>query len=291
MARIHIPTLSEVFPRDLSRALATLGDYVYAYYRPGEFRPFYVGKGKGARVLQHWREAISSKTNPKAHEVEILRILKAGRLPVVKLLAYNLEKTPMQGVYSTVERALQDAFGIQLVWEKKPVHDDEEIAHEAALLQTREDSAKHPVLTLEAVLAKADLGEEVTKADLVALTGAPTLLVGLSKTYHPSYEQALVADMARRFWELNRYANTSFGPFCSANSSVLIAWSSMVNGAPMIVGVWRVKPDSVRRATDGTRYEMEVLPDLDHELRKRCLGVRLKGTGNNWQGPRILVPG
>ena len=291
MARTHIPTLSEVFPRDLGRALATLGDYVYAYYRPGEFRPFYVGKGKGSRVLQHWREAISSKANPKAHEAEILAILKAGGLPVIKLLAYNLEKTPRREVYSTVERALQDAFGIQLVWEKKPVHDDEEIAHEAVLLQTREDSAKYPVLTLEAVLAKASLRKEVTKADLAELTGAPTLLVGLSKTYHPSYEPALVADMARRFWELDRYANTSFGPFRTAKEPVLLAWSSMVNGAPMIVGAWRVKPGSVRRATEGTRYEMKVLPDLDHELRKRCLGVRLTGTGNSWQGPRIFIPG
>ena len=49
-----------------------------------------------------------------------MAILKAGGLPVIKLLAYNLEKTPRREVYSTVERALQDAFGIQVVCPQSP---------------------------------------------------------------------------------------------------------------------------------------------------------------------------
>lgn len=289
MARTPISALSEVFPRELGRALAALGDYVYAYYRPGEFRPFYVGKGTGARVLQHWREAISSKQNPKAHEHEILSILKSGAFPVIKLLAYNLEDTTPGAVYSTVERALQDAFGIQMVWEKKASH-QRRIPHEAALLQTREDSAKHPVLSLEAVLAKADLRKTVTKQELGVLVGAPTLVVGLSKTYHPSYEPGLVAEMARQFWRLDRFENTTLQPFRKSNEAVLLAWSSMTNKAPMVVGAWRVKPRSVKLSASPGRYKMDVVDAVDLPLRKLCLGLRLSGTGNNWEGPRLIIP-
>lgn len=287
MMRNHPPSLSDAFPREIGRALATMGDYVYGYYRPGEVRPFYVGKGKGSRVLSHWKLAIAAASKP--HEKEILSILKGGEMPVVKLLAYHLEKTGGSCVYSAVERVLQDAFGIQKVWEKRGGK-ERLVEHEAGLLQSREDSANSPVLSLEAVLAKADVRRTMALKDIAEMVGAPILLVGLSKTYHPSYSATQVSEMARMYWNLDRFANTALPVFRKAEAPVLLAWSSLIGKTPMIVGAWRARPGLLRPAEAGGRYVLNVTDQEDLPLRRLCLGIRLPGTGNNWQGPRFAFP-
>lgn len=287
MKRISLTSLADAFPREMSRALALMGHYVYAYYRPNEVRPFYVGKGSGSRVLNHWKNAIRSPS--RAHEKEILAILKEGRMPVVKLLAYNLEKTNPEDVNLTVERALQDAFGIQKVWQKRG-GSERLVEHGAGLLQTREDSAKSPVLSLEAVLAKATIRDTVNLQNIAEMLQVPVLMVGLSKTYHPSYGSMQVAEMARMYWALDIFRNTALKPFRSAGNPVLLAWSSQVNKSPMIVGAWRIKPGSVRKPKGLARYEMKVTEFEDLSVRKSCLGLRLEGRGSNWQGPRFAFP-
>lgn len=287
MTQIFLPSLFAAYPKELSSALAKLGDYVYAYYRPKEFRPFYVGKGKGHRVLSHWKQAVG--TAAKLHEQEILSILQKGKLPVVKLLAYNLENTLSGDVYSAVERVLQDAFGIQKVWEKRN-GTDRLVKHEVDLLQIREDSANSPVLSLEAVLAKSDVRRESTLSEIACMVGAPVMMVGISKTYHPSYGSEQVSEMARMYWALDKFENTSLPLYRASLSPVLLAWSSVLNKKPMIVGAWRVKKGSLKRLQKYGRYTMEVANQEDLMLRKLCLGLRLPGTGNNWQGPHFAFP-
>lgn len=286
MAQLRLTSLGDAYPRELPGALAMLGDYVYAYYRPDELQPFYVGKGNKSRVLAHWNAARANGNKP--HEQEIRAILRSGRIPIVKLLAYNLEATQPPNVNATVERVLQDAFGIQKVVEKKP-GTERLVPQKAVLLQTREDSARTPVLTLDAALARSALRPKCSLQEIADMLSAPVLLVGISQTYHPKYSPEQLGEMARMYWMLDRYANTTLPAFKSASDSVLLAWSSMLSGAPTIVGAWRVQSRSMRTVQTGRRI-LKLVDQVDLGLRKACIGLRLPGKGNNWQGPRIAIP-
>ena len=288
----------DVYPGTLNKALADLGTYVYGYYRPDEnpFQPFYIGKGQGPRVLDHWKKAFDQtqlskkkRTALKLHEEVILGLLEKGLHPEIKILAYDLDKNK-EDQYSLVERVLLDAFGIQAVWDKQPVHDDVQVNSPALLLQSRNESSRTPVLSLDAVLARSDVrGKEVTRQELPDLLGVPILTVGLSKTYHSSYTPQLLSEMARRYWKLKaRYRNTNLPRLLENPDSVLLAWSSQLNGKPMIVGAWRIAKGSVKTAKDSDREELKVT--VDNELRKQCIGLRLEKTGSTWQGQHIFIP-
>lgn len=285
----------------LMEALNGSGDYVYAYYGNSEnpAAPFYVGKGSGDRVLQHWANAANPKLGDDSlHEQEkiIRSILANGELPVVKLLAYNVETTKGKDIYSLVERVIQDAFGIQRVWKKNPGLSDRVIELPASsLVQVRSDSSKTPVHTLEALIGlKAGYGT-AEKKELAEIAGAPVLLVGLSKTYHPSFSPDQLADMARMYWNLNgtdevpMYRNTTYPVLRKHPGPVLLAWYSF-NGTPTIVGAWRIKRKSFTdTATNPARQMCRVLgPDL--QLRRDFIGLRLDGKGTDYQGPQIILP-
>jgi hypothetical protein len=150
---------------DLSRALKNLGDYVYAYYSPDEYLPFYVGKGKGTRVIDHWKLALRQPPNEKAARkpfgarekdqvAKVRKILTSSpaAIPVIKIIAYNLEKTENDDVYAVVERTLQSTFGIQQVFDKTIGSD--RIVQKGSLLQIRNDSANYPPLSLEGAYCK-----------------------------------------------------------------------------------------------------------------------------------------
>ena len=288
---------TDVYPAQLNEALTDLGTYVYAYYRPDEnpFQPFYIGKGQGSRGLSHWKKALdqarlsrNERTPIKQHEEVILELLERGLHPEIKILAYNLDKTN-EDRYSLVERVLLDAFGIQKVWEKQPRH-EKEVGSPAILLQSRNESSRTPVLSLDAVLARADLRRtDVTREDLPKLVGVPVLTVGTSKTYHPSYTPELLSEMARRYWTLKTGSYKNRLPQLRENpDSALLAWSSELNGQPMVVGAWRIVMGSIRSDKASNRESMTV--SVDNNLRKRCIGLRLAVTGNSWQGAQIHLP-
>lgn len=280
---LKYPLPSDVYPaRPLSKALLALGNYVYAYYRPGELIPFYVGKGSANRVLDHWKNAV--KSGNRLQEVEIRSILEK-QIPTIKLLAYNLERTPRAKVSLVAERVLQDAFGIQKVWEKK-AGKKRLTKVPASLLQIREDSKESPVLSIESVLAKCGDREEISPSDVAEKFDAPVLLVGLLKTYHPSYGQEHLAEMARKYWNLDLRAK--FPDLRQHKAAILLAWSSKIDGQPRIVGAWRIKMGTWKK--EAGRYSAQVQDVSDLELRKACIGMRLPRTGNSWQGQRIVLP-
>jgi hypothetical protein len=279
---------SDVYPRTLSAALRNHGEYVYAYYEPDGVQPFYVGKGKGTRVLAHWKNALAK--NPKAleeHEHCIRRILRDKKVPHIQLLAYNLEKNKEKR-YALAERVLQDAFGIKFVWEKVSTETDARLKQKkAALLQKRQDSARNLPRSLEAVVAAASVGRNLDKgklSDLAKGLKLPILLVGLSKTFHPSYSADDLREMARMYWNLDKFEGTTL-PQLRKGKAALLAWSSHLGGNPVIVGAWRIEGNKGKR--QGGRYRF---PAFDApELRRCFLGCRLKGGVKRWQGQTIYL--
>lgn len=81
-----------------------LGYYVYMYIDPRTSMPFYVGKGKGTRVLTHLRSARESR---KARTLRELANL--GLEPRLDILAHGLadEYTAFR-----IEAAVIDALGL-----------------------------------------------------------------------------------------------------------------------------------------------------------------------------------
>lgn len=277
----------DVYPKEVYKALDLSGKYIYAYYDIKSYTPFYIGKGVGRRVLDHWNNAISNPKKP--HEKKIFEILKNRNYPQIKLLAYNLDSKKEES-YSIAERVLQDAFGIQSVWFKKDgIERLDKIP--AILLQTREDSAKSPCLTLDALLGMHNIRGTLKKFDIQEISNSsksPILLVGLSKTYHSSYSSNLLAEMARMYWNLENFSNTTL-PILLNERSTLIAWSSKINRKPMIIGAWKINNKKPRFHRDFNRYEFYAQDD--NKIRSLFVGMQLEGTGNNWQGPKIYVPG
>jgi len=74
--------LIQTIPADVARKL---GYYVYVYVNPLDGQIFYVGKGKGRRVLSHLEDR--SETRKLA---AIKQIRAAGRQPRLEILAHAL---------------------------------------------------------------------------------------------------------------------------------------------------------------------------------------------------------
>lgn len=88
-------------PRDVARHL---GYYVYLYVDPRTNKPFYIGKGKGERVLAHLSDSGESIKVATIKELHSL-----GLEPHLEVLAHGLkdEETALR-----IEAAVIDLFGI-----------------------------------------------------------------------------------------------------------------------------------------------------------------------------------
>ncbi len=90
-----------------------LNNYVYAIYSSGEKYPFYVGKGVGQRVLQHFGEAIndlfkSGVLSDRSHKLQsIIDAFKdEASEPEIRIIRRNLNEEQVEAV----EAALIDAL-------------------------------------------------------------------------------------------------------------------------------------------------------------------------------------
>jgi hypothetical protein len=237
------------------------------------------------RALVRWTAACQGESN-QAQYKEIARTMGENCPPILKFLSYNLQDIERGDIYSVVERTLQTAFGIQMVWEKIP-GGHRLVQRKGSLVQKRNDSKNHPVLSVEAAVCKAlnKSGNEIDPADIAC--DQPVLLVGLSKTYSPAYSQVELAEMARMWWNLSKLGNR-FQELKKYEYAILVAWSSEF-GKPQIVGLWQiVKGSFVASSTRPGRLKCDVVKD--YALQRKWLGTCLVGSGQSYFGPRIYLP-
>ena len=98
------------------------------------------------------REPFGAKEKDQVAKVRKILTSSPAAIPVIKIIAYNLEKTGNDDVYAVVERTLQSTFGIQKVFDKTTGGD--RIVQKGSLLQIRNNSANYPPLSLEAAYCK-----------------------------------------------------------------------------------------------------------------------------------------
>lgn len=91
----------QTIPPDVSRKL---GYYVYAYVNPLDGNIFYVGKGKGRRILSHIRDRAETRK-----VATLKQIRAAGKQPLLEILAHGLRNADAA---LQVEAAVIDALGL-----------------------------------------------------------------------------------------------------------------------------------------------------------------------------------
>lgn len=273
-----------------SNILKSFGDYVYAYYEQGAHYPFYVGKGQGKRALDHWLAA--KQGTSRLHHVKRIRaIFEDNKSPIIKLLAYNLDEAKPNEVYSIVERTLQNTFGIQKIWDAHVGRARLDESQRGSLLQERNDASNFPILSLESAYCKAicDEAKIINPHNISKFEHSPVLLVGLSKTYDPSFSRSELAEMARQWWKLDHLKG--FEDLISHDGAILTAWSSRYS-KPQIVGSWRIAAGSFSKSVNHKeRFQCKIADDP--ELTSRWLGKVLEGTlgGKHYHGPHIYTSG
>ena len=95
---------SSPIPRIPPEVAAQIGYYVYVYSDPRTGRPFYVGKGRGSRVLAHSHGRGSDRTEDRLRSIR-----RAGLEPRIDILAHGLANAETA---LRVEAAVIDLLGL-----------------------------------------------------------------------------------------------------------------------------------------------------------------------------------
>jgi hypothetical protein len=160
--------VSELLPSLSAAVKRKLGHYVYVYVNPLDQRVFYVGKGRGGRVLAHAKGHGNDRTSRL-----ISRIRKAGLEPQVDLVAHAL---PDEASALRIEAAVIDVIGRD--------HLTNEVGGWGSVLFGRQ-----PLRELVDVYSRRP-----------ARIREPAILIRLAKLYRPDLTPLELYDATRGSW-------------------------------------------------------------------------------------------
>jgi len=143
-----------------SEVARSLGIYVYLLSDPRSDKPFYVGKGKGKRILHHLKE---EGKNQKAQIIEDLQ--KNNLKPKMEILAHRL---PNEECAFRIETAVIDLIGVEALSNRMKGHKSNTFG-KASIDQLISHYAARPVIIREPsvlirinMLYKFDMSDEET---------------------------------------------------------------------------------------------------------------------------------
>jgi len=163
------------------RVREKLGYYVYLYVDPRDDLPFYVGKGKGSRLLAHLDDTTETE---KVRRIAELR--KLGLQPVIEILKYGLSEREA----FLIESASIELLGIDQLTNRVKGHNAEQQGRGR----------------LEDIIHELD-AEDVTISH-------PVILINISRLYRYGMSQTELYDATRGVWKVGpRRTNADFA-FC-----------------------------------------------------------------------------
>lgn len=153
----------------LAQVSETLGLYVYLLVDPRDGRPFYVGKGRGVRMMAHGLEALDVDAGPdRAKLARIRDIRAAGGEHQVWIARYGLTSAE----YTAVEAALIDVLASFPVVPTAAGAPRRPLEHRGDLTNLRREDARGKGLVLLDRLVDEFAAPELT-------TDTPLLLIAL----------------------------------------------------------------------------------------------------------------
>tara|TARA_Y100001960_G_scaffold289598_1_gene329565 strand:+ start:37 stop:864 length:828 start_codon:yes stop_codon:yes gene_type:complete len=159
-----------------------IGWYVYGIFSPTSTVPFYIGKGKGARVLQHLKEALSSEK--QTYKLATIRSLfSQGSSPRLSIIRRNIESEELAYL---IESCLIDV--IRPEGNLVLGHD----THEFGMTDIKNIIAENST----EILAEADITE-------------PLMFIKIDRLWEENnlsghFDAQKLYDITRGFWRVNR---------------------------------------------------------------------------------------
>lgn len=159
-----------------------LGFYVYALRDPRNGEVFYIGKGKGERILQHVAEA---KKNPKSEKAKLARIkeIESKGLEVEHLFLRTGMDTAAEAL--AIEQAVIDAF-----LANRPTSTG---ASTLTNLVAGHEHDERGLASLDTILGR--YGKAKTPA-----INRPILVLKLNRTWKPEMSAVALLKVSRKAW-------------------------------------------------------------------------------------------
>ena len=153
-----------------SETKKSLQSYVYVFSDPDTKKPFYIGKGKGDRLFDHFKEKGESEKIAKLEELE-----KQGKEPVIDILAYGMDNATAEWV----EMAAIDLIGKDNLTNAQ--RGNNAIKFGRTPLETLEQRYGAPLIHAE------DFTENV-------------VLLKINKIYQPGMDEYSLYEASRGYW-------------------------------------------------------------------------------------------
>jgi len=164
--------MKEFIRKSLRDLNSQLKNYVYIYSDPETGIPFYVGKGKGGRALDHLDDV---GDNEKARTIK--KILEGqGKEPLMEFLIYGVD----EDIALKVEAAAIDLIGIDNLANRQRGHHAKEYGR----------------VTIPELVGRLK-NEEIKITEKV-------ILIRINQLYNASYEPIKLYDVTRGVWKVNK---------------------------------------------------------------------------------------
>ncbi|WP_243361622.1 LEM-3-like GIY-YIG domain-containing protein [Fundidesulfovibrio terrae] len=234
-----------------------VGAYVYMMVCPDKRIPFYIGKGRGSRVLSHFYTAADCPELDSSKLEKIRSILSQEKKPLIYIVRHGLSDDDA----IMIESALIDTVGT---------------LYDGTLtnMQSGHDSAKFGIMSLDSLVAEY----RAEKAEI----NFPAMLIKINRNWKRTMTDEEIYNATRTCWKVNTGR--------AGNASRVLAVANGLIRAVFIVSKWK-KATADQFGTDVSalnRKEFVGEHDNTGEY-SHLLGKSVQHISKNSQSPILYV--